>query len=156
MDHGALEVRGLLTEVDDFTGAAHQGHRLDCRGERRVAVATEPATEMWGSEAMLLSAQPACCRKLASSPYRIRAGTVTVWASVSRTGSPGNSPSEINSVASATSLKECRVPKACIDPPPDTNACSSPTVRGRWIVSALYRYVPLQFCSGCSTMSVMK
>ena len=76
-----------------------------------VAVATAPATEMWGSDARLARASPSACSASASSPYRSPAEKDTVPASWSTAMSVGR-PSRLSSSAeSAMPVNECREPR---------------------------------------------
>lgn len=79
-----------------------------------VPVAVAPATDIWGSDPVLCSANPCRCSLAARIPYVVPPETDTVQCSAS-TLIPGSiSDSEMSAPPgeSAIELKECRVPRA--------------------------------------------
>src|SRR5215212_12155348 len=99
-----------------------------------VAVATAPATEMWGSDARLWSATPSALNVSTSSPYLRAALNETVFAAWSTTTSIGMDSSVTSSEESAMSLNECRDPH--------------PRRVGDDLPHLLDRRWPAQFCPG--------
>ncbi len=96
-----------------------------------VPVATDPATEMCGSDAMFASASPAPCTTRASSAYRTPPPTRTVRAAESTSTSAGRSASDSRTPSgpgSAISLKECPLPST------RTRALSATRVRSAAVV----------------------
>ncbi len=94
-----------------------------------VPVATEPATEMCGREAMLASARPCACTVRASSAYRTPPETRTVRASRSTSitgGSPAIDSRTPSGPGSAISLKECPLPSTRTLAPAATRALTAP------------------------------
>ena len=77
-----------------------------------MAVATAPATEMWGSDARLARARPSRSSVSASSPYLRAAEKLTVPASRSTATSLGRPSRLTSSSESARSVNECRDPSA--------------------------------------------
>src|SRR5215216_6248361 len=103
-----------------------------------VAVATAPATEMCGSDAMLCSASRSRFSAAASSPYVMPAAKETVPAARSTTTSAGNPASVTSSVESAMSVNEWRDPSTRTRGAVATILRSSSSVDGRCRRSARY------------------
>lgn len=105
-----------------------------------VPVATEPATEMCGREAMFGSASPCACTTRASSAYRTPPPTRTVRAAVSTATSEGSASSDSSTPSapgSAISLKECPLPSTRSRALSATTARSASSERGRCSSSAV-------------------
>ncbi len=112
-----------------------------------VPVATDPATEMCGSEAMFASARPRACTARASSAYRTPPPTRTVRAAVSTSTSAGRSASDSRTPSapgSAISLKECPLPSTRTRALSATRARSACGECGRSSSLAAYVMLPAQ------------
>ncbi len=103
-----------------------------------VAVATAPATEMWGSEARLCRAKPSAFNVSTSSPYLRAALKETVFVAWSMTTSMGTASSVMSSEESAMSLNECREPKTRTRGALAMISCACSIVDGRCSFCALY------------------
>ena len=148
---GALLLDSLL--VSDAQGGASTQLRLGAEGDtavvlaafpgrdggvRFVAVATAPATEIWGSEARLCNARPSAFSLSDNSPYFMAALQVILPAVGSTATSAGMSSSVTNSRESAMSLNECREPNTRTRGARAMTSCNSSIVAGRCILSARY------------------
>ena len=103
-----------------------------------VAVATAPATEMWGSDARVCKATPSSCNVLTRWPYFTPPLIETVCASWSTTTSAGRFSSESSSEESAMSLNEWREPNTCTLAALATICCTCSSVVGRCSFFARY------------------
>ncbi len=125
----SVEPSAVTRSIPD-TAAARPG--MD-GPEPCVPVATEPATEMCGSEAMFASAKPASCSSGASRAYVMRAPTRTLAAAPSISARSGIRSSTTRSpVVSATWLKECPLPSARTRELAETSRWSSSSEVGWW------------------------
>lgn len=100
-----------------------------------VPVATEPATEMCGRDAMLGSASPCSATRRASSAYRTPPDTRTVRAVVSTSNSGGSTAVDSrvpSGPGSAISLKEWPLPSTRTRALSDTRVLRASSVCGRW------------------------
>ncbi len=96
-----------------------------------MPVATAPATEMCGSDAMAPSAHPRDSSSRASAAYRHPAGTEATRRSASISSSPGSAATDtMRSSLSASRVKLCREPIARTADAPPTRSVSSAIVDG--------------------------
>src|SRR5690606_26581755 len=113
-----------------------------------VAVATDPATEMCGSDARFASARPAAWTERVASPYRSPAATdaTPVAGSTSTGGRPSSYRSSTTCVpvVSATSPNECRDPSALTRRERRTTSASSSGVVGCSTAAEEYVRLPAQ------------
>src|SRR5215212_4586130 len=117
-----------------------------------VAVATAPATQMWGSDARLCKATPSAFNFSASSPYLRPALKETVFAAWSTTMSMGMASSVISSRESAMPLKEWREPRTRTPGALAIISCTCSIVDGRCSFCAPYVYL-LLYTRGVSSSS---
>ena len=104
-----------------------------------VAVATAPATEMWGSDARLARASPSRSSASASSPYRRPAEKLTVRRRGRRRRRRAGLSRLTSSSESARSVNECLEPSTRTRGAAATTSWTCSRVDGRCSVPARYR-----------------